>query len=240
MNTKELSLTEHLTELRGRIIKALLALILGFTVCYFFSKDLLFLISQPIKPYLTATKGQLIFISPFEKFFSYLWVSLFAGLVVSSPFWLYQVWKFISPGLYKNEKKWSLLFVSSSVFLFLSGILFVYFIVYPFSFHFLLNFGGGSELAYISLKPYLSFFLRTAVIFGLVFEMPVILLSLLKLNIINVKQLMKIRPYVIVLIAFLSALITPPDIFSMLFMMLPLYLLFEISIWISRTVLKLK
>ena len=240
MDIKELSLTEHLTELRSRIIKALLALGFGFAICYFFSKDILFLISQPIKPYLTATDGQLIFISPFEKFFSYLWASLFAGFIVSSPFWLYQIWKFISPGLYKNEKKWSLLFVGSSTFLFLSGILFVYFIVYPFSFRFLLNFGGETELAYISLKPYLSFFLRTAVIFGLVFEMPVILLSLLKLNIINVTQLMKIRPYVIVLIAFLSALITPPDIFSMLFMMLPLYLLFEISIWLSRTVLKIK
>ena len=240
MDTKELSLTEHLTELRARIIKALLAVALGFALCYFFSKDIFILINQPIKPFLTATNGQLIFISPFEKFFSYLWLSLFAGFIVSSPFWLYQVWKFISPGLYKEEKKWSLLFVSSSTFLFLSGILFVYFVVFPFSFRFLLNFGGGNEAPYISLKPYLSFFLRTALVFGLVFEMPVILFSLLKLNIITVAQLEKSRPYVIVLMAFLSAMITPPDIFSMLFMMFPLYLLFEASIWISRTFLKLK
>ena len=240
MDTKELNLTEHLTELRGRIIKALLALAVGFVICYFFSKDIFVLISQPIRPYLTATKGQLIFISPFEKFFAYLWVSLFAGFILSSPLWLYQVWKFISPGLYKEEKKWSLLFVGSSTLLFLSGILFVYFVVYPFSFRFLLNFGGGNEAPYISLKPYLSFFLRTAVVFGLVFEMPVVLFSLLKLNIITVTQLIKARPYVIVLIAFLSAMITPPDIFSMLFMMLPLYLLFEASIWISRTFLELK
>ena len=240
MDTKELSLTEHLTELRNRIIKALIALALGFTVCYFFSKDILYLISQPIKPHLTATAGQLIFITPFEKFFSYLWVSLFAGFILSSPFWLYQVWKFISPGLYKEEKKWSILFVVSSTLLFLSGILFVYFVVYPFSFQFLLNFGGGTEQAYISLKPYLSFFLRTSLVFGLVFEMPVILFSLLKLNIITVKQLIKFRPYVIVMIAFLSAMITPPDIFSMLFMIIPLYLLFEASIWISRSFLKLK
>ena len=240
MDSKELSLTEHLTELRGRIIKSLLFLMLGFIISYFFSKDILSIIGQPIRPYLTATNGDLIFISPFEKFFSYLWVSLFAGFILSSPFWLYQIWKFISPGLYKEEKKWSVLFVSSSVFLFLSGILFVYFVVYPFSFRFLLNFGGGSEVAYISLKPYLSFFLRTAVVFGLVFEMPVILFSLLKLNIITVAQLKKARPYVIVFIAALSAIITPPDIFSMLFMMLPLYCLFELSIWISKTFLKLK
>ncbi|MDE0092807.1 MAG: twin-arginine translocase subunit TatC, partial [Oligoflexia bacterium] len=195
MDSKELSLTEHLTELRKRIIKILLSLALGFVICYFFSEDILSLISRPIKPYLIATKGQLIFISPFEKFFSYLWVSLFAGFILSCPFCLYQIWKFISPGLYKEEKKWSLLFVSSSTFLFLSGILFVYFVVYPFSFRFLLNF-GGNEAAYISLKPYLSFFLRTAFIFGLVFEKPIILLSLLKLNIITAEQLKKARPYV--------------------------------------------
>ena len=237
MDTKELSLTEHLTELRDRIIKILIFLALGFAISYFFSKDILFIISQPIKPYLTATKGHLIFISPFEKFFAYLWVSLFSGFILSSPFCFYQVWKFISPGLYKTEKKWSLLFVISSTLLFLSGILFVYFVVYPFSFRFLLNF-GGEEVAYISLKPYLSFFLRTAFVFGLVFEMPIILFTLLKLNILTPKQLKKARPYVIILIAFLSAMITPPDIFSMLFMMFPLYFLFEISIWLAEKFLK--
>ncbi|MCY4321836.1 MAG: twin-arginine translocase subunit TatC [Bdellovibrionaceae bacterium] len=234
MDSKKLSLLDHLTELRQRIIKCLLALLLGFIVSYFFSKDILEIISQPIKSYLTATNGSLIFISPFEKFSSYLWVSLCSGFILSSPFLFYQVWKFISPGLYKKEKKWSLLFVTFSTLLFLAGILFVYFIVYPLSFRFLLQFGGENELPYISLKPYLSFFLKTAIVFGLIFEAPLILFSLLKLNITNVKQLKKARPYVIVFIAFLSAMITPPDIFSMLFMMAPLYILFEASIWISQ------
>ena len=229
MDSKALSFTNHLTELRTRMIKVLFCIGLGFLLSYFFSKEILALISQPVRPYLTATKGNLIFISPFEKFFSYLWVSLFSGIIFSSPFCFYQIWKFISPGLYKNEKKWSLLFVILSSFLFLSGILFVYFIVYPFSFRFLLSF-GGEEVAYLSLKPYLSFFLRTAFVFGLVFEMPLLLFFLLKLNVLSVDQLLKARPYVVVSIAFLSAFITPPDIFSMLFMMIPLYILFEASI----------
>jgi len=190
-------------------------------------------INQPIAPYLTTTNGKLIFISPFEKFFAYLWLSLFAGFVLSSPFWFYQIWKFISPGLYKNERKLGLVFVSMAVGLFLSGVLFVYFVVYPFSFRFLLQF-GGDELPYISLKPYLSFFLRTAFVFGIVFELPLFLLGALKLKLLSPQQLKQARPYVIVLIAFLSALITPPDIFSMLFMMLPLYLLFESSIWLGE------
>ena len=237
MDQKSFSLTEHLTELRVRIIKILLILTGAFVLCYFFSEEILSLISEPIRPYLSATKGHLIFITPFEKFFSYLQVSLFSGIILSSPFWLYQVWKFISPGLYKKEKKWSLLFVGSSTLFFLSGILFVYFVVYPFSFRFLLGF-GGNEMPYISLKPYLSFFLRTALIFGLVFETPLLLFTLLKLNIVTVEQLAKARPYVLVGIAFLSAMITPPDIFSMFFMMAPLYFLFEASIFLGRNFAK--
>ena len=174
---KELHLTEHLTELRERVIKSLIFISLSFAFSYFFSENILSFISKPIQPYLTATGGKLIFISPFEKFFAYLWVSLFFGILLSCPFWMYQLWKFISPGLYKNEKKIAVGFVGSSCFLFLSGVSFVYFIVYPFSFRFLLNF-GGEELAYISLKPYLSFFLRTSFVFGLVFEMPLLLFTL--------------------------------------------------------------
>ena len=238
MNSNTFHVTEHLTELRDRIIKILLVLTGGFAVSYFFSGDILSLISEPIRPYLSATEGKLIFITPFEKFFSYLRVSLFSGIVLSSPFWIYQIWKFIAPGLYKKEKKWSVLFVGSSVLLFLSGVLFVYFVVYPFSFRFLLNFGGENEAPYISLKPYLSFFLRTAFVFGLVFEMPILLFALLKLKIVTVEQLTKSRPYVVVFIAFLSAIITPPDIFSMLFMMLPLYLLFEGALVIGRRFVK--
>ena len=239
MTGAKFNFTDHLVELRHRIIKILVFVALGFALSYFFSEGILSLITEPIRPHLFATKGKLIFISPFEKFFSYLRVSLFSGFVLSSPFWMYQIWRFISPGLYKNEKKWSLLFVGSSVFLFLSGILFVYFVVYPFSFRFLLSF-GGDEMPYISLKPYLSFFLRTSFVFGLAFEMPLVLLALLKLNIVQPAQLIKARPYVAVGIAFVSAMITPPDIFSMLFMMAPLYLLFEGSIWLGQTLIKPK
>lgn len=237
MNSNSSNITEHLTELRNRLIKILLSIAGGFVFSYFFSPEIMELISRPVHPYLLATKGNLIFISPFEKFFSYLWVSLFSGLILSSPLWLYQIWKFISPGLYKQEQKWTMLFVGASTLLFLSGILFVYFVVYPFSFRFLLGF-GGNELPYISLKPYLSFFLRTAFVFGLVFEMPLVLFTLLKLKIVSPEQLTKARPYVVVLIAFLSAMITPPDIFSMFFMMGPLYLLFEGSIYIGRKFIK--
>lgn len=237
MDSNQLHLIKHLSELRSRLIKILFILGLGFISCYFFSGLIVDIISQPIKPHLPETGGQLIFTSPFEKFLSYLRVSFFAGVFISCPFWLYQVWKFISPGLHGHERKWSFIFVTLSSLLFLSGILFVYFVVYPLSFAFLLNF-GGEELAYISLKAYLSFFLRTAFAFAIVFELPLVLFILLKLNIISVGRLKKSRPYLILGIAVLSALITPPDIFSMLFMMLPLYLLFETSLLLSHKIVK--
>lgn len=230
-------MTEHLKELRSRLIKILLFILGGFCLSYFFSEDILLLISEPIRPYLSATNGNLVFISPLEKFFSYLWLSLFSGIVLSCPLWLYQIWKFISAGLYKQEKKWSLFFVGTSSLLFCSGFLFVYFFVYPISFRFLLNF-GGDELPYISLKSYLSFFFHSSFAFSLVFEMPLILFALLKLNMVSIKQLVKARPYVVVGIAFFSALITPPDIFSMFFMMGPLYFLFEGTLFISRKFFK--
>ena len=231
---KTQTMGSHLLELRLRLLRAILALALGFAFSWFFCGQILDLISQPIRPYLPATNGRLIFISPFEKFFSYLRMSLFSGFVLSCPFWLYQCWMFISPGLYKNEKKLAFVFVSFGVLLFLSGLLFVYFVVYPFSFRFLLGFGDGGELAYISLKPYLSFFIRISLVFGLVFETPLVLTFLLKTGVVTAEQLAGLRPYALVFIAALSAFVTPPDIFSMFFMMAPLYLLFEMSILIGR------
>lgn len=238
MDSNTFRFTEHLAELRSRILKSLFFIGLAFIVCYFFSAEILSFISDPIRPYLSATQGKLIFISPFEKFLSYLMLSLFSGFILASPFCFYQIWKFISPGLYPKEKSGTLLFVTAATLLFLLGLCFVYFVVYPFSFRFLLQFAGGNELPYISLKPYLSFFLRTSLVFAMVFELPLILFSLLKLNIITVHQLSLIRPYAIVGVALLSAIITPPDIFSMLFMMFPLYLLFEFSIWLGKLLIK--
>ena len=126
------------------------------------------------------------------------------------------------------------MFVGFGSLLFASGVLFVYFMVYPLSFRFLLNF-GGEELPYISLKPYLSFFIRTALAFGLVFETPLVLVTLLKTGLVKTEQLKRARPYALLATALVSALVTPPDIFSMLFMMAPLYLLFELSVLIGKS-----
>jgi len=230
---EEITLSDHLRELRTRLIKICLAVFAGCLLSWFFGSWILDMVRRPIAPFLTSTEGQLIVLSPLEKFLSYLKVCLFAGVFVSCPYWLFQIWKFIAPGLYKNERYWGRIFIGVGSVLFFCGGAFVYFVVYPLSFRFLLSF-GENEVPYISLKPYLSFFLRTAFVFGLVFEMPLLLFASLKIGIVTVEQLAKFRPYFVVCIAFVSAIITPPDIFSMLFMMAPLYLLFEGSLWLSR------
>ena len=231
------SLGAHLGDLRSSIIKSLWGLVFGFIVAWFFSERAMEIISLPLKDYLTPTNGNLIFISPFEKFNSYLWLSFFLGLLISSPIWIYQIWSFVAPALYKNEKKSFLGLTLLSLLLFLSGTFFVYFLVLPFSFDFLLG-NWGNEVPYISIKSFLSFFLRMSFVFGIVFELPLVLFFLLRFQIVTPKTLKKIRPYVIVIIAVLSALITPPDIFSMLFLMLPLYLMFEGGIFLGKFFIK--
>ncbi len=233
---QNLSFTDHLRELRNCIVKILLSVFVGFFVCWFFKEILLDFIRQPIAPYLTSTNGDLIFTNPIEKFLSYIKVVFFTAIIISCPYWLFQIWNFISPGLYKEEKKWSFIFVVFGSFLFFLGILFIYFVVFPMAFRFLLSFGGSGELPYISLKEYVTFFIRTSLVFGLVFETPLILSFLIKLKIFSVEQLKASRPYVVVTIAFLSALVTPPDVLSMLFLMAPLYLFFEASLWLGRKI----
>ena len=233
---QSLPFTSHLRDLRNCIVKIILSIFVGFFVCWFFKEILMDVIRQPIAPYLTSTEGNLIFTNPIEKFLSYIKVVFFAATLISCPYWLFQIWKFISPGLYKEEKKWSLIFVVFGSLLFLLGVLFVYFVVFRMAFQFLLLFGGSGELPYISLKEYVAFFVRTSFVFGLVFETPLILSFLIKLKILTVEQLKASRSYVVVIIAFLSALVTPPDVLSMLFLMVPMYFFFEASLWIGKRI----
>ena len=227
---------DHLKELRERLIKILLSWGLGFAAAWLFAGDILEIINRPIAPYLEATGGKLIFTGPLEKFLSYMKVSLFAGVFLSCPYWLLQIWRFIAPGLYRDERKSAALFVSAGTALFFAGAAFAYQAVFPLTFKFLLGFGGGGELPFITLKEYISFFLRTALVFSLVFEAPLAIVFLTKAGFVSVEALAKSRPYAAVGAAVLAAFVTPPDVLSMLLMTGPLYLLFELSLLISRRI----
>jgi len=228
---QQMTLVEHLGELRYRIIKALQGISVGVAICLYYSEALMHVIRKPILPYL-GSAGGLVFTGVMDKFMANLKVGVMGGVVITCPYWLYHVWKFVSPGLYKNERRFALAFIFSGTGLFLMGVSFVYFLVYPAAFEYLLNFGGSVDKPMITIDQYLSFFMITTLLFGLSFELPLILVMLAVAGIIDAEFLRKNRRFAIVGLAVVCAIVTPPDAVSMLMMLGPLWVLYEISILI--------
>ncbi len=233
----EQSFIEHLVDLRTCIIRTLWIIIIGFGVCFSFKDKIFDVIRAPIVPYL-GPNGYLVFTAPIDKFTSYIKVSFLAGIILTCPLWLYQIWLFVAPGLYKKEKKMAAYFIISGSLLFAVGVSFVYEIVYPMAFKYLLTFGGETDKPMITITEYLSFFITTTLIFGAAFEMPLILAVLAVMGVIDDKFLRTKRRYAVMIIAIISAIITPPDAISMLAMLAPMLLLYEISILIVSQITK--
>ena len=243
METNEdhkMSLTEHLIELRKRIFRIIIILLIGFGVSYYY-KDLVFdIITKPLTRVLPKN-GYLIYTGLTEAFFVYMKLAFFASLIITSPFILYQIWKFISPGLLLKEKKYVVPFVLSSTLLFTGGVLFGYFIVLPPAFEFFVSFNNQYLQAMISFGDYLSLFVTFLLGFGLSFELPIFIFFLAKLGIVNAKMLSKQRRYAILIIFIVAAILTPsPDALSQILMAIPLMFLYEISIFVARFAAKKK
>lgn len=229
---KEQNLTGHLVDLRSFFIRSGVILFIGFCMCWFYVDELFAFVRMPIVDFLP--NQALIFISPTEKFLSYIKVAFLSSVFFSIPFLLYQLWIFVAPALYKKEKKFMLAFLFIGSFLFALGVGFVYFIVFPNAFGFLLNFGSSADQAMISIAEYLSFFFIMFLVFGSAFEMPLVFSLLAIMGLVSSKFLSSSRGYAIVLLAVASAILTPPDIFSMVFMLVPLLLLYEVSIFFVK------
>lgn len=225
-----MSLVEHLGELRIRLTRSAYGILLGMSFCWGFSEILFDAVRKPIEPYLP--NGGLVFTAPIDKFMAHIKVAFVAGMFLSAPIWLYQLWKFISPALYKNEKKVAMGFVFFGTFQFALGLAFSYFIVLPMAFKFLMNFGGSVDKPMITIDHYLGFFTQTAVVFGLAFEMPVIISFLGMTGLVSQRFLKEKRRYAVVAIAAVSAVVAPPDALSMVLLLVPLWLLYEVSIFI--------
>jgi sec-independent protein translocase protein TatC len=228
------TLVEHLTELRTRLIWSILFVLLGFFACWAFSGEIFDIIRAPIQPYLSTDSKGLIFTAPMDKFMAHLKVSFLASIVLTCPLWLSQVWLFVAPGLYANEKKYVVGFIGFGTVLFLTGVSFVYFVVYPAAFSFLMSFGGETDVAMITISEYLSFFTTTTLVFGAAFEMPLVLTILGMMGVIDHHFLSRMRRYAMVLLAALSAMVTPPDVISMVLMLIPMVLLYESSVILVR------
>ena len=224
---------EHLEELRKRLIISLIAVGIGFGICYIFSKEIFQLLMIPLQKALP--KGAtMIFTTPAEAFFTYFKVALLAGIFAASPVILYQIWLFVAPALYSHEKKYVIPFVISSTLLFIGGAAFGYFIVFPFSFKFLMSFATDLIQPAPRLKESLSFCSMLLFAFGLTFELPLLILFLSKVGVVNARMLARNRKYAIVAIFIVAAILTPPDVVSQLMMAIPLLILYEAGIWIAK------
>ncbi|UCG39278.1 MAG: twin-arginine translocase subunit TatC [bacterium] len=234
MADKKLPFTVHLEELRRRLIVCIVAVLVGFLVCYAFKERIFQFVSIPLVASLPPDNSWMIFTGVTEAFFTYLKVSFLAGFFLSLPVIFYQLWSFIAPGLYSKEKRLVVPFVIFSTLFFVTGASFGYFVVFPFGFQFLLGFATDTIRPFPSLKEYLSFATKLLLAFGMVFELPLISFFLSKAGILTHQTLARNRRYFIVLAFIASAALTPPDVATQLLMAGPLLVLFEISVLVAR------
>jgi sec-independent protein translocase protein TatC len=227
LDDQNMTLTDHLRDLRYRLLRAIYGIIIGMGISLYFSEHLLAVIRAPVLPHL---QGGLVFTGVLDKFMAHIKIGLLGGIILSCPYWLYHLWKFISPGLYEKERKFAVGFIVSGTILFGIGVCFVYFLVLPAAFEFLFNIGGNIDKPMITIDDYLSFFTMTTLMFGLAFEMPLVLVVLAMIGVIDAKFLRDKRRYAIVALSAIAAVITPPDIVSMLMLFFPLLFLYEIAI----------
>ncbi|HOB12784.1 MAG TPA: twin-arginine translocase subunit TatC [Novosphingobium sp.] len=228
-------LLDHLVELRTRLIRAIGALVVAFAICLYFARPILAFLVQPL---VEAGQNRLVFTKLYGQFFVELKVALFAGFFVSFPVIANQIWAFVAPGLYAKEKKAFLPFLLATPALFIAGGAMAYYLVMPVAFRWFLGFqgsqGGLSIEALPSSDDYLGLVMQFILAFGFCFLLPVLLLLLNRAGIVSRQQLAGARRYVIVGIAVIAAVITPPDVVSQLMLLVPMILLFEGSLLIMR------
>ena len=230
---QEESFVSHLVELRDRMIKSLVVVVALFVLCFFFSGDIMKLLSQPL--YESLPPGtRPIFTDQAGAFFTLTKVAFLTALLLSLPWVLYQAWAFIAPGLYEHEKRFALPLIVSSVFFMVVGIAFAYLFVLPAAYKFFFSFASqtGADVMQ-DLQKYWDFTLSIFFGFGLTFEVPVVEMLLVKMGIVTTQQLKDARRYVIVGAFVVAAVLTPPDVLSQFMLAVPLMLLYELGIFLA-------
>jgi sec-independent protein translocase protein TatC len=225
----------HLVELRDRLLKAILAVIAVFLCLFYWAKDLYALLAKPLLAALPAG-GQMIATDVVGVFLVPVKVAFLVAFVIALPYVLYQVWAFVAPGLYANEKRLVLPLVIASSVLFLTGMSFAYFLVFPMVFQFMASIAPEGVAWMTDIDKYLSFVLTTFIAFGVTFEVPVVVIVLVRVGVISIEKLREIRPYVIVGAFVVGAIFTPPDVISQVMLALPLWFLYELGIVLARVV----
>lgn len=229
---EQLSLVEHLDELRTRLIWAIVAIVVAFALCFWQSSILLDIAAAP----LPAANKALIVLAPTEAFMTTLTVSAYAAIIISAPFIAWQLFAYILPAFSDRERRAILPLLIAIPGLFIAGVVFAYFVVLPAAVNFLLSFNSAQFETQLRAREYYSFFSMTLLAGGIVFQLPVILLALVRLRIVTIEQLRKNRRYAWLIIAIVAAALPGVDPISMLIEMVPLLLLYELSILLARGV----
>jgi len=247
----KMPLLDHLIELRQRMLYSVVALFVAFLICFFFAQELFDFLVQPLADLLIEREGvrgarRLIFTDLTEVFFTHIKIAFFFGAFFSSPIFLTQLWLFVAPGLYKNEKKGLAPFLIASPILFFLGGALVYFVLFPLAWSFFLSFetmGGGGTLPIeleAKVAEYLSLVMKLIFAFGLCFQLPVLMTLLARVGLATSKGMAEKRKYAIVGVFIVAAVITPPDPISQLSLAIPIILLYEVSILMAKMVEKKK
>ncbi len=226
-------LKPHIADLRKRLMYSGAALIVAFFACFFFYEPILEWMMLPAKEILPAGSS-MVAIEIQETFFTALKVAFFSGFIVSLPVIFWQLWLFLSPGLYEHEKKLVIPFVFFATLMFLTGSSFAYYVVVPYGFDFLINFGSTVVTVFPSIGKYVGFFTKLLFGFGVAFELPVITFFLAKIGLVDDKMLKDFFKYAIVIIFILASLLTPPDVVTQFLMAGPLIILYIASIYIAK------
>ena len=228
-------LVAHLVELRNRLLKSVLIVLIIFGGLYTLANELYLFISEPLRALLPAGSS-LIATEVASPFLAPLKLTFALAVLISVPYILFQLWSFIAPALYKEEKKVAIPLLISSVLLFYCGVAFAYFVVLPLIFGFFTSVGPGEVTVMTDINHYLNFVLKLFFAFGVTFEIPVATYLLVKAGVTTVANLSKKRPYVFLGCFVVGMLITPPDIFSQTLLAIPMWLLFEVGLLAARTV----
>ena len=227
------SFMSHLIELRDRLLRCVLALLAVFICLFPWASDLYAVLAQPMISALPAG-GHLIATEVTAPFFVPVKVTMMAAFVIALPFLLYQVWAFIAPGLYAHERKLVAPLVITSTLLFIGGMAFAYYLVFPVVFHFMVSVAPDGVAIMTDIGKYLDFVLSLFLAFGVTFEVPVAVVILVRMGLVTVQKLREIRPYVIVGAFVIGAIFTPPDIVSQFMLAIPLWILYELGIFVSQ------
>ncbi|MFZ3075555.1 MAG: twin-arginine translocase subunit TatC [Psychrobacter glacincola] len=233
----DMPITEHLIELRRHLIKICVAVLVIFLALVGFSRELYDFLSDPLVAQLPAN-STMIATDITSNFMAPIRLTIFVAAFFAMPYILYQIWSFVAPGLYKKEKKVAIPVLLSSIFLFYSGVAFAYFIVLKGVLKFFIMFAPQNVLPMTDIDSYLSFALKLFMVFGITFEIPVVTLLLILVGIVSIQSLQDKRRYIIVGCFAVAAVVTPPDGVSMLMLAIPMWLLFELGLFLARILIK--